>query len=74
MASRRKLSAEPLEKLTVDHSTVARVHLAHIASLREARAHHKAITLGLRTLFDTVAAEAVPEGLLNALNDKTEGL
>ena len=42
---------------------------AHLAALREARAHHRAITLEIRNLFDAVAAEAVPSALVNALDD-----
>jgi hypothetical protein len=40
-----------------------------LAALREARAHHRAITLEIRNLFDAVAAEAVPSALVNALDD-----
>jgi hypothetical protein len=61
-----------LEQTSFHSGTLAQAHLAHITSLREARAHHKAITLELRSFYDAIAAETVPAGFLALLKDGVE--
>lgn len=66
---RRKYSAEAFEPSSPDALAVAQAHLAHIATLREARAYYRVITHELREYFEAVATEAVPDHLLNSLDD-----
>lgn len=61
MIGRRKFSAIGSDPQR-DAATLAQAHLAHIASLREARIHHRAIAHELRSFYDSVAAETVPAG------------
>lgn len=69
MIARRKYSTS--DQSSANAATIAQAHLAHIAALREARAHHRAITHELRTYYDSVAAEAVPDGFLRLLVEET---
>jgi hypothetical protein len=69
MIARRKYSADAIGRSTPEEALVIQAHLAHIASLREARMHHRAITLELRSYFDSVAAETVPDGFRNLLTE-----
>jgi hypothetical protein len=71
-AMRRKHSAAVFEPSSPDALAVTQAHLAHIATLREARAHHRAITHELKAYFEAVATEVVPEHLLNSLNEPTD--
>lgn len=71
MVLRRKYSAEAIGQSPPDQAPIVQAHLAHIASLREARVHHRAITLELRSYFDSVAAETVPDGFRNLLTEGT---
>ena len=72
MPTRRRYSAAALDRSSPDAAAVAQAHLAHIAMLREARAHHRAITHELRIYFDSVAAETVPEGFRDLLREETD--
>jgi hypothetical protein len=69
MVMRRKYSADAIGQSS-DGAAVMQAHLSHIASLREARAHHRAITFELRSYFDSVAAESVPDGFRNLLTEE----
>lgn len=59
------------ERQTPYPGEIAQAHLAHVAMLREARVHHKAITLEIRNFYDSVAAEAVPQEFLILLQDES---
>jgi hypothetical protein len=69
MVIRRKYSAETIGQSSPERAAIMQARLAHIASLREARVHHRAITLELRSYFDSVAAETVPDGFRNLLTE-----
>jgi hypothetical protein len=72
MVIRRKYSAGYSAPSPLDAAAMAQAHLAHVALLREVRAHHEAITLKLQSLYDSVAAESIPDNFLNLLKDETE--
>lgn len=71
MIARRKYHPAGPGDVT-DPVVLAQAHIAHVASLREARVHHLAITLELRSFYDSVAAEAVPSVFFDLLSDGTE--
>ena len=68
---RRKQFSHPGQP-PLQPGTLAQLHLAHLASLRQARVHHKAIALELRNFFDSVAAEAGPSAFLTLIQDDAE--
>jgi Anti-sigma factor NepR len=72
MAIRRKYSADYLALSPLDAAAMAQAPLAHVALLREVRAHHKAIAIELQTFYDSVAAETIPDEFLDFLKDETE--
>jgi hypothetical protein len=69
MVMKRRHSAAVFDQSSPDAVAIAQAHLAHIAVLRGARLQHRAITNELRTYFEAVATEAVPDQLLNSLNE-----
>ena len=68
MVGRRKFSAVGLDPQR-DPALLAQAHLAHIASLREARVQHRAIAHELRSFYDSVAAETIPAGFLQLFSE-----
>jgi hypothetical protein len=72
MTARRKISPMKPDRAIVDPAITTQAHLGRIVSLREARIHHRAITLELRSFYDSVAAEAVPESLVNLFDRDAE--
>jgi hypothetical protein len=46
--------------------------VSHLASLRAARAQHKAIARGIQVYFDAVTAERVPEAFLDVLEQQVQ--
>lgn len=74
MTTRRSLVPTALELSFTDTRPQAQSQLAHIALLRGARLHHKAIAIQVQKYYDSVASEAVPSAFLILLAEENDAL
>jgi hypothetical protein len=70
---RRQRTAELEIKNTSPKSPGGKENAALPSEARNQRAHQKAITLGLRTFFDAVASEPVPDEFMVLLKKMDDG-